>query len=227
MTKAEIEQLAKEVNGYIEGSAHVIWPTRAPPPLLQHDAEAVAPLYGLTVVRVNRVNELEMYRHLGIDEVAGLLHRPTGHIVAATRWGIPKFRFTVGHELGHFLMHPHEVMHRDGPVLEDENRQRPIEEREADYFSACLHIPEDALRAEVKRRFGRDVVDCDDDNIAFKLAGQGFRTLMDMDTLRRARFVATTTSYGGPPAFESLTDAFMMSKMAVAIRLIETGIVPR
>jgi hypothetical protein len=55
-------------------------------------------------------------------------------------------RFTIAHEIGHFVLHPHRLApERNGGV----NAAWQAEEREADQFAAELLMPEDLVREAV------------------------------------------------------------------------------
>jgi Zn-dependent peptidase ImmA (M78 family) len=48
--------------------------------------------------------------------VAGLIDRQQGVIAVSRAYSSETMRFTGAHELGHYLLHEDEVMHRDLPV---------------------------------------------------------------------------------------------------------------
>lgn len=122
---------------------------------------------------------------LGIDPVSG--DAILGKTVLATRTilidpdsvGKPWYRFTLAHEIGHWVLHcrPHlasagqtslfgeepvtaacgtfETLHRT--VFNPGNRSLDPEEIQANRFAACLLMPEAELRAEYRRRFGEPI----------------------------------------------------------------------
>ena len=56
-------------------------------------------------------------------------------------------RFTMAHEIGHYLLHPSDALHYDGPdvvYFRSANISKP-EEVEANYFAAELLMPEERL----------------------------------------------------------------------------------
>jgi len=76
-------------------------------------------------------------------EAAGVLNRQRETISISSRFDYFTQRFTAGHELGHFVLHPNignVVEHRDRPIFEMAG-WRPPHEAEADYFSACCWYP--------------------------------------------------------------------------------------
>jgi hypothetical protein len=76
-------------------------------------------------------------------EVAGFIDRPARKIALSRQFPPEIVRFTGAHEIGHWLLHPRQVVHRDRPIKGLDNnitRRRP-HEQEADYFSACFLAP--------------------------------------------------------------------------------------
>jgi len=55
-------------------------------------------------------------------------------------------RFTIAHEIGHFVLHPHHQRSERGGSVNEAGR---AEEREADAFAAELLMPEDLVRQAV------------------------------------------------------------------------------
>lgn len=88
-------------------------------------------------------------------EVAGTIDRKLKKVAVATRFDPQLVRFTSAHELGHLVMHPDEIMHRDMPVSDwNMNKpKRPLKEQEADYFAGCFLMPKKMVLQEIKARF--------------------------------------------------------------------------
>lgn len=79
----------------------------------------------------------------------------------------PRFNFTLGHEIGHWVLHRHLFIDDDGHplVFDDDNApdiicrstgRRPLVERQADAFAGCLLMPEPLLRQAWKSFVGGD-----------------------------------------------------------------------
>ena len=62
-----------------------------------------------------------------------------------SRLGPGRFRFSIAHELGHYLLRHRPVEHIDG-------ERNPQQERQADVFAAELLLPEEYLRADLETR---------------------------------------------------------------------------
>lgn len=125
MTRAQIEKLAQKV------------------------FQEVGRTIPVDVVRAARLYDIDVYP-IEMEKMVGAI--PSGVLVESQKkWSIfiniqdslTRQRFTIAHELGHFLLHKNkqfvdnfsagETFYRDG---EDTK-----EEREANYFAACLLMP--------------------------------------------------------------------------------------
>ncbi len=58
-------------------------------------------------------------------------------------------RFTIAHEIGHFVLHPGSIRHERGGLVNEALRSR---EREADRFAAELLMPEHLVRQAVREQ---------------------------------------------------------------------------
>ena len=73
-------------------------------------------------------------------------------------------RFTLAHELGHYFIDTHRIGLKNGllkphPSLTNKAQYFSIE-READYFAACLLMPEERFRKDIgNKKFGIKVID--------------------------------------------------------------------
>ena len=117
-------------------------------------------------LRVRVVSEEAMREAIGEDPeghfgLSGLLLSGEGEIWVSEDeldydWGARRHRFTVGHELGHFVMHQSkqprifcreiENGEADSGVDQNEPVPRPVPEAEANSFSAAMLMPIDAVR---------------------------------------------------------------------------------
>jgi hypothetical protein len=100
----------------------------------------------------------------GDQTISGLLLPSRGEIWVnaeeARQWP-PRRRFTIGHELGHFVLHQDEqtsLFCRHGTVDPDEKEQQrppldPIEEQ-ANWFAASLLMPAELVRRHYERSGG-------------------------------------------------------------------------
>jgi len=129
------------------------------------DVAGITKAQGITI----RMEELE-------DSVSGLLVIKANLItVGVNKSHHPnRQRFTIAHELGHFLLHGQEtkIFVDDGPVVlfrnlaSSEGTQR--QEIEANIFAAALLMPEDIIREQLALQ----PIDAFDDMSVKHLAGQ-------------------------------------------------------
>lgn len=175
-------------------------------------------------------------------ETAGSIDRRTREILIASKFKRQQQRFTLAHELGHWILHSGLVYHRDRPIGDTPiSAQRPVVEMEADFFAAELLMPRKYVQACFVQRFrsfatfadDRDAIQilADAINARSGLAGEArvresasAETLAASTPLERARAVAQVSGFGAMH-FESLTNHFAVSSTAMAIQLLDLGLV--
>ena len=168
--------------------------------------------------------ELPWYTPQGIVKVAGVLDRDNDTVSVAERLGPTVERFTAAHEIGHVLLHPGAIMHRELPDWQYRGQQKPLQEREADYFAACFLVPINLLAEEFEGRFGAPGTLVFDETSGFWLSPGEPERLAEFTREQRANALATVTRFNGR-SFQSLCQRFCVSRTAMKIRLIETGLV--
>jgi Zn-dependent peptidase ImmA (M78 family) len=128
------------------------------------------------------------------------------------------------HEIGHWFLHPQLVYHRDLPVtgVERVDRFLPPEEREANLFAAESLMPRGLVADLFHLRYGPRVHPAEiDETLAFKLSLGSSRNLTvddlkAMSRRERSRVIAEDSHAGLP-----MTELFVVSAGAMAIRLEE------
>lgn len=191
----------------------------------------------LTVDIATKVLGIKYEEHSGLGafgdgahrfEVAGFVDRQKRKIAVSQRFDVITQRFTGAHEVGHWLLHKNKrVLHRDrqitGPV--SDRIPRPLEEREADYFSACYLVPRNMARAYFEDRFGPIEKFRFNEDAAFGLRSGNMYSLLNAagDSLEWEIALSSTIQYQGS-YFESLADTFQVSPKTMAIRLKEIGL---
>lgn len=165
-------------------------------------------------------------------KVAGFLNREECRIVVVRDCKEEWRRFTLGHELGHWLLHPALCLHRDRPVsgAEGKSSGRPVQEVEADVFSAELHMPQKLLRKVFFSNFGgvidgRDLARASTYTFALPL-GHSFCPKQFSTKGKEFRAFIAATAIGsilGP--FVPLNRAFKVSPTAMAIQLLDHALV--
>ena len=224
--KRKIQHEAREVQKLIWSRRHEIWPKGVPHPIRMLEPEIAA-----DVLDVNFEFHPELIllnRRDSKYEIAGLLDRQSRKIAVADQFPVETVRFTGAHEIGHWVLHEDEMMHRDRPVkgLNGETLARPKKEKEADYFAACFLMPEKLVIEAFESTFmfrGQFVFD---DTAAFWLNRSDPDALLraDSGSLDRALALSSAQTYGGRH-FNSLAKQFRVSAATMAIRLNELNLI--
>lgn len=223
MDHEKIERQARLVQYEIWHNRQALFPMGVPEPLAMFQPDFAARALG---VEYEHREGLGRFGQGGDRfEIAGMIDRNRGIIAISTRFPYPTQRFTGAHEIGHFVLHPHEVMHRDRPVFDPYGRGRPLHEKEADYFAACLLAPRKLVEEEFAARFTKTPPLPLTDDVAWNLLGESAHDLFgpSAGSLDFAAAVAGTQVFNGK-RFRSLASHFGLSVSAMAIRLQELGL---
>ena len=148
------EELLAEVPGWI-------WDGRSLPVPVEDIADSYC---GLLVRDVDDMTAAPGCPRLDGDQtISGLLLPSRGEIWVnadeARQWP-PRRRFTIGHELGHWVLHQDEqtsLFCRHGSVAESppaERRPLDLIEEQANWFAASLLMPADLVRRHYERTGG-------------------------------------------------------------------------
>lgn len=162
------------------------------------------------------------------QKAAGQLDAGRGVISVSAEFPYEVQRFTGAHEAGHLMLHDqigNGIAHREMPIGYDMAGQRPLGERQADYFAATFLAPRRLFTEAFQNRFGHAPLHLDE-NVAFYLAGKDARKLMTEPpgSLLFGMAVAKAQWLGGP-RFHSLSTVFGLSPKAIAIRLRELELI--
>ncbi|MCB0830017.1 MAG: ImmA/IrrE family metallo-endopeptidase [Solirubrobacterales bacterium] len=155
----EIDRIETEVGEIMAAVPARIWDGRSLPVPIDLIASEV---YGLKIREVSQDQMKEATGEVSIEgTISGLLLTSIGEIwvydweAMHEVWGATRRRFTIGHELGHFVMHQTGKPAIYCRVSEADEGQEgvhttyPIPEAEANSFSAALLMPADLVRAEI------------------------------------------------------------------------------
>lgn len=222
MDKIAIEKQARLVQYEIWSRRDALFPLGVPPPLVMFQPDLAAKVLGL---------QYEYREGLGCFgqrrdrfETAGMIDRRRGIIAVSTRFPYPTQRFTGAHEIGHYVMHPGEVMHRDRPIYDITNYVRKPMEQEADYFAACFLAPKKLVEERFAAHFLKAPLPLNED-VAWNLLGEASHELLgpSAGSLDFAAAVAGAKTFNGK-RFTSLAEYFGISVSAMAIRLQELGL---
>ncbi len=132
------------------------------------------------------------------DDISGCLLRKEGGSVIGvnSKHSASRQRFTIAHEIGHFLFHRGESVHLDRANSfqvnfrdQDSSTGMYLEEREANFFAAELLMPREFLAAEI------GVIDLSaDDDVAMRNLADRFGVSMQALTFRLANLGLLTPS---------------------------------
>lgn len=160
-------------------------------------------------------------------EVAGLINRRANRISVSRRLKSSTHRFTGAHEIGHWLMHPGEVFHRDRPIDAPSSHlgSKDLIEVQANYFAAFFLMPRKLVTSHFISRFGTDSFRFTADQ-SFKLQASQQQKLMDrsLDTSSKAKILAAAEFYDGR-RFLSMSEEFGVSIEAMAIQIRDLKLV--
>ncbi len=162
-------------------------------------------------------------------KVAGLLDRATKKIEVASNLPHQIRRFTGAHEIGHLVLHPRLQLLRESPLSGDnlENRHTPPEEQEANIFGAELLMPTNIVRESFGRIFGPlvDGASINEDRAFYCTSGEiRASELQRLPPVELAMIIAEASPFTTSNS-RSLCDIFGVSKIAMAIQLVDLGLV--
>lgn len=223
----KVEGYVRDLQREIWDHQASLWPGETLSPLEMFTPETAARVLG---VNLEYGNIVQFGSRNARYALGGIIDRQRNLIALSDHLTDPAIiRFTGGHEVGHWNMHKGMVMHRDIPVrgMADPRERRPIEEVQADYYSACYLVPKKILLKAFRARFGTAILKLNE-TTAFWLAGNDADDLVcsPIDSLDFERAVASSTRFDGRQ-FESLTSVFRVSNTTMAIRLKELGFATR
>ncbi|MCB2427984.1 ImmA/IrrE family metallo-endopeptidase [Methylophaga pinxianii] len=224
MNYKHIQKTAYELQKAIWYEKEKLLPNQQPTALELLKPELAAKILGL---------RYQTYQDLGNQKfsfkgqrykVAGLIDRQQ-KVIGVLEDKPESMKFTGAHEIGHWLLHPNEIMHRDRPISSNylNQEQKPQLEKEADYFAACFLMPPKLLKNCFMNSFClNNMPFIFDEHTAFHLDPSDPCILLETseDSLDRELALASCSSYAGR-RFKSLSELFGVSTSAMAIRLKE------
>jgi Zn-dependent peptidase ImmA (M78 family) len=164
-------------------------------------------------------------------EVSGRIERLKQTIMISLAFSPEYQRYTLAHEIAHWILHPGLVHHREEAQLDGRSsHQAKPEEREAQIFASELLMPREQVVREFEARFG-GAIDCTlphEDLAHFLTVGTGTKVqpsaLAHMPQTERAKLFARCKNFEGRH-FDLIAKSFGVSIEAMAYRLVELGLV--
>jgi len=226
MNKENIQEKVYNLHKQIWINQNDLWPDDRPSLIDKLHPKEVCRLLG---INYEEHDELGRFGNKGVRfETAGIIDRKAKKIAVSNKPKQEVVRFTAAHELGHWILHPNEIMHRDRPIndLDILKTSRPLSEQEADYFAACFLMPPKLLKDIFEKTFLTGIPLHIDEHTAFWLNQNDPHSLLytDEERLDREIAVASCQSYKCRH-IHSLAGQFKVSKTAMAIRLKELGFI--
>jgi IrrE N-terminal-like domain len=220
---AEMEAIAREIQVDVWKNQDKLW--RAPPvDLIDFFEPGVAVnRQGFKIENVNSIGYLvERGRR---SEIAAELNNGRQLVRVATGFSMPVTRFTLGHELGHIILHPElETVHRDLPLDKAGVVRDPVEV-EANRFSACYLMAKSLVINQFKVCYGTDHLKLDEDSSRLLFGVDIERAWFKYKSLRQITEFAARAGSFGQNHFRPLHSQFKVSPGAMAIRLEQLGLV--
>jgi hypothetical protein len=219
-SRSDIELEARKLLAEIEEHADLIWPNTRPNRLQMCDPGAACQLLGLDYLPESHLGSF------GGTGTAGILDRTRNAILLSTKQSFEELRFTAAHEIGHFLLHPGEVMFRDRSLSRHGGAGRPPMELEADWFAACFLAPPKLVRAAFHAMFGvrEPLTNTGANCFALSTGNSAYLEGLPANSMEFALAVARTERFGSD-RFESLARLFNVSPGMMALRLMELELV--
>lgn len=220
----QIEQKARALHRVLwqsRSSTHGISRTSDPTALL--DPEVALSVLGYECRPVDSIGIWDGQN--GMADVAGQIDIESKIVLVSDKFSKSARKFTVAHELGHAVMHPHLGVQHQDKLLNGSNSSRDKVEHEANRFATFFLMPAKLLRKRFEALFLTDKFELSEDT-TFALAGDaGTKLLMSIRSVREiSRRLAEAPSYNGRH-FDPLHVQFGVSREAMAIRLEELSLV--
>ena len=165
-------------------------------------------------------------------QTAGLMDRKARRIVAAQKYRHEWRRFTIAHEIAHWILHPDMIYHRDRPLTgaEQSNDSRPLAEQEADKFASELLMPTKVLMLHFKEMFGEPIDGRVPTSELASWLSTGSKQVVSVADLSkgvryRSMVVAGKSLFKLGSYFPPLAQSFCVSITAMAIQLEDLKLV--
>jgi formiminotetrahydrofolate cyclodeaminase/Zn-dependent peptidase ImmA (M78 family) len=161
----------------------------------------------------------------GVYQTAGVIDTQNKHVSISENFTPETIAFTIAHELGHAILHPGLVLHRDRPMDgSSASGVLDFKELQANKFASCFLMPRKLVTKQFGGFFSTSKIELNT-STALSL-GMRITDLRAMCNSVRdlSRIIATAELYGAR-SFPSIANQFDVSAETMAIRLEELGLV--
>lgn len=226
MDYKKIQEEVKALHKELWQNKELLWPGRSITPIQMLEPAVAAHVLGVEYVELPDLGNSQFSFRGQQFKVAGSLDRQLNRIAVSTEFERNTIRFTAAHEIGHWELHPDEVMHRDRPIAGLSTGIRDRKEKEADYYAACYLMPARLVADTFSKLFRTDIPLAINETVAFHLNPQDHQSLLlaDSESLDRELAVARCESFAGQH-FHSLSKYFRVSDLAMALRIKELKLI--
>lgn len=224
LTYEQIEMLASNIQNALWKYRDYIWKKNVP----ETPIDIIDPIKLLKKLgyQYQQKDILESFEtNDGVFETAGVIDTQNKHVSISENFKPETIAFTVAHELGHAVLHPGLVLHRDRPMDGSSSLANgDYKEIQANKFASCFLMPKKIVIKQFQGQFYVNKFEVNTNTaILFGMRLSELRekckTVRDL-----SRLLASTEFYNGI-FFPSLATQFQVSTETMAIRLEELKLV--
>lgn len=223
LSNNQIENLVSNIQNSMWKYRDYIWKKNTPEnPIEVVDAEKLLKKLGYQYQTKDKLESFETID--GIFQTAGIIDTQHKHVSISENFGPETIEFTVAHELGHAILHPGLVLHRDRPMDGTITASPDYKERQANRFASCFLMPRKLVVQQVEQFFLTKKIGVTTQTallLGVKLGELKARCKTSRDL---AKLIASTTFYNNQ-FFPSLASQFHVSNETMAIRLEELQLI--
>jgi formiminotetrahydrofolate cyclodeaminase/Zn-dependent peptidase ImmA (M78 family) len=219
----QIEKLVSEIQNAMWRYRDSIWKNDVP----ETPSEIIDPIKLLKKLgyQYQQKSTLGTYDSMGNTfEVAGIIDSVNNYVSISSNFKPETIQFTIAHELGHAILHPNQVLHRDRPMDGSSLSSYDFKERQANKFASCFLMPKKLIIQQFQSLFLTNKVEINTQTallLGFRLSELRAKC---KDVRELSRFIASTTFYNHK-FFPSIANQFQVSNETMAIRLEELQLI--
>lgn len=224
LTNEEIERLTANIQNAMWKYRDFIWKKNVP----ETPFDIIDPIKLLKKLgyQYQEKEILESFEtNEGVYETAGVIDTQNKHVSISENFTPETIAFTLAHELGHAVLHPGLVLHRDRPT--DGSSSLVIsdyKEMQANRFASCFLMPRKIVTQQFGQLFYTKKFEINT-NTAILLGMRLSELRKKCRTVRDLSRLLASTEFYNNRFFPSLAKQFQVSTETMAIRLEELQLV--
>ena len=224
ITSKQIEKLVTEIQNATWQYRDSIWKKDVP----ERPFEILNPKVLLKRLGYQYQQSPELGHYVGESgafEIAGIIDSENKHVAISEKFSGETMSFTIAHELGHAILHPNQVLHRDRPMDGSvASSPRDFKELQADKFASFFLMPRKLVIQQFQTVFTTNKFEINQ-KTALALGIRVRELRAKCKNIRDlSRIIASTEFYNDRP-FKSLAKQFKVSVETMAIRLEELDLI--